>query len=40
MVPLALLLQGEPPRDVVQLGCVRQVYEDLGADAAVLWACV
>lgn len=30
VVALALLLQGEPPRDVVQLGRVGQVNEDLG----------
>lgn len=30
VVALALLLQGEPPRDVVQLGRVGQVDKDLG----------
>lgn len=29
VVNLTLLLQGEPARDVVQLGCVGQVYQDL-----------
>lgn len=32
VVPLTLLLQGEPTWDIVQLGCVRQVYEDLRAN--------
>lgn len=35
VVSLTLLLKGEPAWDVVQLGCVGQVYEDLGANAAV-----
>lgn len=29
VLPLALLLQREPPRDVVQLGRVGQIDEDL-----------
>lgn len=29
VVPLALLLQGEPSRDVVQLGRIGQIYENL-----------
>lgn len=33
VVPLALLLQGEPPRDVVQLGCVGQFNKDLGTNS-------
>lgn len=32
VVPLALLLQGEPPWDVVQLGRVGQIYENLRND--------
>lgn len=34
VVPLALLLEEEPPRDVVQLGCVGQVNKDLDTNAA------
>lgn len=35
VVALALPLQGEPPRDVVQLGGVGQVDKDLGTNTAV-----
>lgn len=40
VVPFALLLQGEPPWDVVQLGGVRQVNEDLGKHTQQFNECV